>query len=294
MIVLKLVSKRNQVIVGQTTNRELVMDGVAHLPALPSAALKIIELTNDLSSSPKDLMDVIKIDPVLTGKILNLVNSSYFSMPQRITSLNRALILLGFNTIKNIAISTAFIDASKTLKKLRQIDDLWEHMLAVGVASKMIAIKAGQPRKILEEFFIAGLLHDIGDLMLFRFAPEQTLEALKEDNDFVETCKKELDLTGPECGEAVIRHWKLPDSFIDVVHHRERAGEQADVIINAVNLANHLISSLDIGLVTDKTHQAIPENMIKALQISPYDLQEITENLPAEIEKAQVFMDTPS
>jgi HD-like signal output (HDOD) protein len=274
-----------------STNRAAILEGVTHLPALPSAALKIIEVSNDITSSPKDLMDIIKLDPVLTGRILNLVNSTYFSMPQRISSLNRALILLGFNTIKNIALSTAFLDASHSGKRLKEVDQLWQHMLAVGVVSKMIAAKLGQPRKTLEEFFVAGLLHDIGDLMLFRFAANESLEILNSGREktFQQGCREKLDITGAECGEAVMKHWKLPDIFCDIVHHEERFGSESPMIINTIHVANKLISSLNIGLVTCPTPPLGIDEFFN-IGLHPDALQEIRLDLPAELEKAQIFM----
>ena len=274
-----------------STNRVAILEGVSHLPALPSAALKIIELSNDITSSPKDLMDIIKLDPVLTGRILNLVNSSYFSMPQRISSLNRALILLGFNTIKNIAMSTAFIDANSSGKKLKEINELWQHMLAVGVASKMIATKLGQPRKILEEYFVAGLLHDIGDLMLFRFAQNEALEILKSvpDKTFQDECGAHLGITGAECGEAVAKHWKLPDIFTEIVHHEDFFGPKAPMIINTIHVANRLISSLEIGLVTSPSAPPTAEHL-SIIGLKPNDFHHIQLDLAKEIDKAQVFL----
>ena len=270
-----------------------VEKGVSRLPALPTAALRILEVVNDISCSPRDLMDVIKVDPVLTGRILNLVNSSYFSMPQRITSLNRALILLGFNTIKNIALSTAFIDSTKNQQQNDQIDDLWQHLLGVGVAAKLIATKCGQPRQILEEFFIAGLLHDIGDLMLLRLCREETFLMLNGESNsctFDIQCQQKLGINGPECGELMVQHWKLPVIFGDVVQHRVKHGKNASFVVNVVHLADKMIRQRNIGLRVDAIDLEISNEELSSIGLKKQDLSEIGEILAQYIEKAQVFM----
>jgi HD-like signal output (HDOD) protein len=276
----------------ETSIKFVIEQGVSRLPPLPTAAMRIVEVVNDMSSSPKDLMEVIKIDPVMTGKILNLVNSSYFSMPQRITSLNRALILLGFNTIKNIALSTAFIDATNQHGNNSKIDDLWQHLLNVGVACKMIAVKCGQPRQILEEFFIAGLLHDIGDLILLRFAPQKTVELMDSSHDksFELVCLENFQLSGPDCGLLMIDHWKLPQIFRDVVHHNTKAGKNASFVVNAVHIADKIVREQNFGLVTDSLNVQASLEQLQYIGLSQQDLKEIKEQLSQEVQKAQIFM----
>ena len=272
-----------------------VEKGVSRLPALPTAALRILEVVNDISCSPRDLMDVIKVDPVLTGRILNLVNSSYFSMPQRITSLNRALILLGFNTIKNIALSTAFIDSTKSQQQNDQIDNLWQHLLGVGVAAKLIATKCGQPRQILEEFFVAGLLHDIGDLMLLRLCREETMLMLNGDASsssiaFDIQCQQKLGISGPACGDLMVQHWKLPAIFSDVVQHRAKHGKNASFVVNVVHIADKMIRQRNIGLRVDAIDIEILNEELSLIGLKKQDLSEISEMLSQYIDKAQVFM----
>jgi HD-like signal output (HDOD) protein len=264
--------------------------GIEKIPPLPSASIKVIQIANDITSSPKDLMNVIKVDPVLTGKVLNLVNASYFGLPQRITSLNRALILLGFNTIKNIAISTAFLDSSFFPKKNQHANAIWQHLLAVGVASKKIASLSGQPRQILEEYFICGLLHDIGDLLLLKYAPDLLIGHLGSDLNYSDLFSKEADITGPESGIMLTRHWKLPDTFTEVIDHRNLAGPEASFIINSVHLADKIIRNLEIGFVTDQFNMDITPEELSSLGLAEDDLETLKADLPNELEKAQVFI----
>src|SRR3989338_9451827 len=114
-----------------------IIANVDKLPSLPTSVAKVMEVANNLKASPNDLSNVIKVDPVLTAKVLKLINSAYFSLPDQITNLNRAIILLGVNTIKNLAISTAVIGQfSKTKHKRFDIDKYCKDCIAVAGLSK--------------------------------------------------------------------------------------------------------------------------------------------------------------
>jgi len=269
-----------------------IEEGLAHLPPLSPAVMKIVELSNDLSASPRDLMNTIKLDPSLTVKILNLVNSAYFSMPQKITSLNRALILLGFNTIKNIALSSAFVEATGNSNS--KVEPIWRHLLAVGVTSKLIAQQGGQPRQVLEEYFISGLLHDIGELMLMNFVPDAFELALSESSEknisFEEACKNIMSIDGAELGVKVIDHWKLPDVFKSIVTHRMSCGEDAPHVVNAVHLADKVIRNSEIGFVADLKDLDISENDLNYNSISLEDLKKVEEDILDRIENAEVII----
>ena len=129
----------------------------------------------------KDLNKVISLDPVLVGKVLKLVNSAYYSLPNKVTSLVNAIIMLGINTIKNLALSTAVLGNMKRKDRFKSlnVDGFWRHSIGVGVASKLIATKIGIPANKREEYFIGGLLHDIGKIPLNEIFPEEYLKVIR-------------------------------------------------------------------------------------------------------------------
>lgn len=269
-----------------------IESALADLPPLSPAVLKIVELSNDLSASPRDLMNTIKLDPSLTVKILNLVNSAYFSMPQKITSLNRALILLGFNTIKNIALSSAIVEA--TGNKSKAVEPIWRHLLGVGVTAKQIALERGQPRQVLEEFFIAGLLHDIGDMMLMQFVPEAFEKAQQKSKDddvsFEQACRECMGIDGPGLGAKVIEHWKLPEVFLKIVNHRQNCSDEDPEVVHAVYLADKLVRSKKIGFVADEKDLEINSGDLSHNEIESSQIERIVEDIPDLIESAEVII----
>jgi len=129
-----------------------VKESIDRMPSLSPVIHKVNEVANNVRSSAQDLTDVILLDPVLTAKVIRMVNSAYFGLPQEIKSLKQAVVLLGINTIKNVAITSAFL--GKSYLKGSDIlngEDFWKHSIGVAVASKMIAKRLGIEEKYLEE-----------------------------------------------------------------------------------------------------------------------------------------------
>src|SRR5512136_2738351 len=141
---------------------------ISRMPSLPITVSKILQICNDPRTSPVDLNQVISLDPVLMGRVMKLINSAYYSLPNQITSLVRAIIMLGINTVKNLALSTAVLGnlGKKSNFQALNIDGFWRHSLCVGVAAKLVAAKRKRDAKQLEEYFVSGLLHDIGKIPL--------------------------------------------------------------------------------------------------------------------------------
>jgi c-di-GMP-related signal transduction protein len=118
---------------------------IQNMPPLPISVSKILEIAKDPTADAKKLNEVISIDPVLTGKVLKLINSAYYALPNQITSIVRAIIMLGINTVKNLALSTAVISTIKKDSNFQALDmdAFWRHSICVGVIAKEFAKKLG-------------------------------------------------------------------------------------------------------------------------------------------------------
>ena len=145
-----------------------VRAAIARMPSLSTTVVKVLETCNEPLASANDLQKVISLDPVLTGRVLKLVNSAYFALGQPITSLTRAIIMLGVNTVKNLALSYTILKNMKGSGSFQAftVDDFWLHCLGVGVVAKSLAAIKGLLPGEQEEYFVAGLLHDLGKLPL--------------------------------------------------------------------------------------------------------------------------------
>jgi len=128
-----------------------VKESIDRMPSLSPVIHKISEVANNVRSSAQELTDVIQLDPVLTAKVIRMVNSAYFGLPQEVRSLKQAVVMLGINTIKNVALSSAYL-GQVHLKGSTALNgqEFWKHSLGVGVASKMIARRLGVDQKLTE------------------------------------------------------------------------------------------------------------------------------------------------
>ena len=173
--------------------RQKILKSIDDMPSLPLTALKILRLANDINSSPQEMLDTIKVDPVITGKVLQMINSSYFGLSANVTDLRQALVMLGANTVKNLALTSALLNTMKSKgsgNDRLDLDGLWLHSLATAVGAKIIARAADLPRRQHDEFFIIGLLHDIGRIFSFQFLADEYVATIdKATADSMKTFK---------------------------------------------------------------------------------------------------------
>ncbi|MDR1444622.1 MAG: HDOD domain-containing protein [Treponema sp.] len=270
---------------------------IHNMPSLPTSVLKVIEVCNNPQSSPADLNYVISLDPVLTGRVLKLVNSAYYSPAQDVT-LVRAIIMLGFNTVKNLALSSAIIAnlRGKSAGRAINMEAFWRHSLGVGVASKILAKKRGIDSKRQEEYFTAGLLHDIGKIPLNAIAADAYTVAIetacREQQPLVDVEDTLLGINHCVCGGWIVNAWKLEGSVGDVIvyHHNCGAytGPGRDLLYN-VALANYFIQQGEIGFAGDPYPGLDPDTW-EVLNVDPGITQTLSAAVTGAIERAQIFL----
>jgi len=141
---------------------------IDEMPSLPISATKALTLCNQPEVSATALTRVVSLDPVLTAQVLRLINSTYYALPTKVESLIRAVVMLGFNTVKNLVVSTIVVRSVRTQGALPSsfADFFWHHSLCVGLLAKALADLSGVLRVDQESYFVAGLLHDLGKIPL--------------------------------------------------------------------------------------------------------------------------------
>ncbi len=196
---------------------------VSEIPTLSPVMSKVVEMADDPATTTSQLAHFISHDQAITLKILKLVNSAYYSLPQRIGTIDMAIVILGFEEIKNIGLSVAVIDAFKNYDTRHFFDlrHFWVHSVAVATGCKLIALELHQ--KVPGEAFVAGLIHDIGKLILSRHLPEEyarVIDRLRDDGGYDFEVEDELlGFTHAEAGGWLIKRWNLPDRQADAVYY---------------------------------------------------------------------------
>lgn len=267
------------------------------LPPLSPTATKVMTLANDINCSPTEITKTIKLDPVLSAKVLRLVNSAYFSLSSEIVSLERAVIILGLNTIKNLALSAAVLAVMKDgqQKSAMNGDEFWKHCLGVGSAAKIIAKLRGVPGTVIENFFIAGLLHDLGLLIESQFFPEEFATVIEKSQTDGLLPAEEAALGGLDhcrVGGLLAKQWKLSPDLMAVIrgHHNPAGGGDHWELVQTVLVAEAICNNNEIGIVLEAVPMALDPGALKRLKLPASVSAQVLEPLDEEIDRAMEFL----
>ncbi len=224
---------------------------VDSFPVLPAVVGRVMEITADTNSSPKDLIKVISPDQSLTATILKMANSAYYGAIREVSTLQHALTILGFAEVRNLVLAKAVFSSFKGLKKTDVFDVrvFWRHSFLCGLAARIIGsgIKGSG-----NDYFVAGLIHDIGKLVIFMTMPDdfrgivESTGPLKPNAYEVE--KEILGIAHDEVGLSLARKWMFPENLLASVgfHHRplEASTEPLfPLVVHVADLLAHLSES---------------------------------------------------
>lgn len=269
---------------------------VQKMPSLSTTVSKVLEICSRTDTSPNDLNKVISLDPVLTGQVLKLINSAYYSLVNKVASLTRAIIMLGLNTVKNLALSTAIIRSVGQTKKSKvlPIRKFWAHSIGVGVTAKIFAAELDVPMGEREEYFVAGLLHDLGKIPFGDEYAEVLLETGKKQQALVHTEQELLGIDHQEVGKMIAEKWKLNTAITQAIcyHHApELADPENRQLVAAITLADCYACLFDIGYAGN--YYPDEEQFAKALEMTGLSwdtISGLSEAVEEEIFKAEVFL----
>jgi putative nucleotidyltransferase with HDIG domain len=265
------------------------------MPAFPKSVQRILELTRDVNCTPKDLVEVIDKDPVVTVKILKVVNSAYYRMPKQITSLNHAVVYLGFNTIKNLALGIAAIGMlPKHNEAGFDVDQYLLHSLSTaGIAKKLaIQIDGADPM----DCFIAGLLHDFGKVVFAQFMPKefrQALEISQADGSSLHLAlRKTVGADHAVVGAMLVEKWRFPAELIESIAHQFEANRQDSALFACVFTANQISKKLGFGFGGNPCIHQLPIQVSLRMGGTLDDIIASAGDLDATFEDAKLFANT--
>jgi putative nucleotidyltransferase with HDIG domain len=274
---------------------------ITRIPSLSTTAMKVLETCNDSHASANDLQRIISFDPVLTARVLKLINSAYYSLGFPVTSLTRAIVMLGLNSVKNLALSFAILENLRSSGHFSVFspDDFWTHSLCVGVIAKSLASVVGHTSRSLEAFFVAGLLHDLGKIPLNRQFPQEYYQAWETAGKAQGTLRHfESKLLGMDhcmVGCMIAKKWRLGSTLVETLSHHHNPDDSAEVerdFVFIVSLANRFTNYLRIGNAGDcVTHNREIEYLNSKVGVNWTVLHEMGETVLNEIEKAKIFLE---
>jgi len=269
---------------------------ISHIATLPEITLKIIQLVESPTSTAQDLHKVINNDPALCSRILKVVNSAFYGLPGQIGSINRAIVLLGLNAVKNIAIAASLTKLFRggALTPNFAAKDLWEHSIAVGTASKMIADSL--KLAFADEAFLAGLIHDIGIVVEIQYDRHKLIEAVTRTNpgedgvpsrSLLETEEEVFGANHQDFGSGLCVKWKFPKSFANVTGHHHRPMElpgDGRSMACIVAIADHIAMGVKKPFRLDLMTSEIPVAYMDQIRLNQNTAEDIKNRLAEQLD----------
>ncbi len=267
------------------------------LPAMPQVASKVLELSSDPNSSAKQLQQVISDDQAMTARILKIANSAMYSCSRKVKTLTEAIVMLGYNSIRSLVVTSAARNLYNTRNSHSGLKErlLWEHSIGTAFACRLMAQKHAP--SLTEEAFLAGLMHDIGKLVLNIRIPEKFDDIVQvvynENRTFHETELEHFGFSHTEVGALLVHKWNLSPLLEEVIrkHHNPEAASLENPLLLYLDLANMMCHKLGIGFtdVPDMDLENCPSNQI--LCLSPDTFAEISDMLVETLEsEMEIFI----
>lgn len=274
-----------------TTSAELeeLIDSTVSIPTIPTTLLEIQRVCSSPDGSAKEASDVIECDPAIAAKVLRLVNSSFYSLKNPVSSISLACSILGLKVLKNLVVQATVLDSFGAGPEVAGFDPtfLWDHSFKTAKAASLLAgVTTADVGLDKDDAYTCGLVHDVGKMLLLQNVPEQFGEALAVSRDkAIPLAKAEGELLGfshAHVGGLLAQRWKLSrDLQVAVMYHHSPASDAEDwakgFLIKAANTIAHQVAEGDGGWRGDLTD----DDSMAALGIPADKLDEIRDEVAA-------------
>ncbi len=263
---------------------ETLADRMNALPPMPQAAGRVLRLLEQQDTTADDLRRVIETDPALTGTVLRLVNSALFGMPRQISTLSHAIMLIGFLRLRSLTLTTVAAGLREMIPPDAAAERalIWEHSVDTALGARVIAERLGFGWS--EEAFVAGLLHDVGRLVLLSFQVREYRGLVDPGRGALPTPEEEVALLGmdhEQVGRELLRRWRLAPQLVEVCggHHGDALprGDHAELAA-IVMVADRLLGSAS---------REDPVPPAEALGLGAGDLDRLGEEVRREVADAR-------
>jgi HD-like signal output (HDOD) protein len=271
---------------------ERLFSRIGDVTTLPAAAQKVLRLTEDENACPDELREAIQSDPVLVARILRRLNSSYYALSHKVSDLKTAISLLGLREIRNLALTvfvSRFYEGGAAHGGYKR-ENLWTHSVGVAVAARLVARVCG--RGAGEEAYIAGLLHDLGLILLdqtLRRHFHKVLDSLDPATPTDQVENRILSFDHALLGGFVAKKWNFPDPVADAItfHHQPASygGPHKD-LVHVVAVANYLCSRAGVTAVGIHNVAPPPDEVYAGLGLDQVSLAIIWDELDTALDKA--------
>jgi len=267
------------------------------LPTLPVVMTKLIDAINDEKSSAADLTKIMENDPAMSARVLKLANSAFYGLRFKVDNLKRAIVVLGFETVRMLALSTTILDLFTAKKQLAfNPEDFWVHSLGAGKSAQIISTKI-KTEIIPETMFTAGLLHDIGKYCLALTMKEEYKSIVEKSRDkkvpLYKMEKENLSITYCDVNNWLAQKWNLPDTLsAPLTNHNqpENSLNKYPLETYIIHLASEISRAENFGMAGD--YNVIQIKLLTTVfpQIKENVIKETREEIKEYLSDAQKFL----
>ena len=259
---------------------DYLVSEVSKLISLPDIYYRLEAAIESPSSTISDFANLLGSDPDLCARLLSMANSAFYSFPSKIETIDRAVSTIGLRQIRELVLATSVMKMfNKVPLGMVNMNSFWEHSVAVGVFAKSLAQYAGLPQS--ERFYVPGLLHDIGRLVMYLKLPDLMHDLLiqresKEQHLFVLE-QAQLSYTHAEIGGRMLELWKVPQSIHEPVsfHHKPEQSGEFMTMSCAVHIADAWVNKYSIGSSGERFTPVIHPEATRVLGIEENELDEV-------------------
>ena len=272
-----------------------LLDDVEGLVSPPGVCLRLFELIHAPTTGVKDIAAVVGVDPNLTSRLLRLANSSFYNFARKIDTISRAVAVIGTAELYQLVLSVSAVKTFSSIpNELVKMDTFWRHSVYTGLLARALAIRINVLHP--ERLFVAGLMHDIGSLVLYHQRPDAMRDILLvAEGDEEVLYQAELDtfrLSHATVAGYLMEQWQLPEELIDAVtwHHQPERAEKARMEAHILYLANHMVNESEQGnfMGSPRADIQLPQALLDAIGLQEDELffafEEAAEQFPATIQ----------
>ena len=261
-----------------------IVTNVLKVAALPAVALKFSEAIKNPLTSNHDLENIVSEDSALAAKVLMIANSALFNFPSKIDTISKAITIIGHKQLSEIILSCSIVAMFKDIPQdVIDMDMFWRHSIAVATTSRILA--SYRHEQNIERFFTAGLLHDIGKLIIFVETPKYAVEVITkcaETNELMHKVEKEvLGFDHAKLGAMLLKKWKLPEDVVATVYYHHMPSISSGDIVgpSIIHIADIITHALQFGSSGESFVPTLNEKAWNALDLDIEILSSVIEQL---------------
>ena len=271
------------------------LDGIRDVPTLPALALRAIEISNDDDSSARELSEFVGRDQALTSKLLSLVNAASYGVAGKVSTVGRAVVIMGFAKVRSIILSSATANIFSGDSDCLDRNRLWRHSVATATAARILA--KGELGIDAETSYVAGLLHEVGIVILDRYFHEALRAAVQMAHAQQTTVDKSLrDLIGLDqfkIGAYLAQRWQLPDALARSIslHNSPPMSDVHAQVVATVHVASMIADACKFNYEPYAAKKPISANAINLLNITPIKIKATADELNKQRTNIEEFAD---